>query len=314
MSKETMIRTISGKRTFKQSLKLAFKQRYLYLLLLPTLVSVFVFSYCCMPGVLMAFQDYSIYKGLWGSEWVGFDNIAAIFRQSKFTGAIWNTFYTSVMCIITGFPAPIILALMLHELRNKAFKRVVQTISYLPHFLSWISVVGLVYMIFSTEGIINNVMSWFGAKEPFRFLASQTVFQWFVILIPLWKGLGWSTIIHLANLTSINPELYEAAEVDGANYMQKLRHITIPHMLPTCMILLIFQMGSLFSSNFELVYGLKNPYINFDVISTVVYETGIQAGNYHMSTAIGFVQGLVALLLVLGTNWLSKKVSGTGIW
>ena len=135
-----------------------------------------------------------------------------------------------------------------------------------------------------------------------------------MVLIPVWKGVGWGTIVHLANLTSISPELYEAAEVDGAKHLQKLWYITIPHMLPTCVILFIFQIAGLFGSNFELVYGLQNPYIDFEVISTIVYQTGIKSGNYSMSTAIGFMEGLVSLTLVMGTNWLSKKVSGSGIW
>lgn len=300
--------------TFKETLRRMYKDRALYLLLLPAILVTLIFAYGPMPGLIMAFEDFSIYKGIFGSDWVGLDNIRSIFRQSKFLGAIWNTLYSNLLCLITGFPAPIILALMIHEIKNKKFKKFVQTASYLPHFLSWISVVGIVQLMFGRDGLINDFRMWLGAAERISYLGIQDLFIWFIVFVPFWKGLGWSTIIHLANLTSINPELYEAAEVDGANYFHKLRYITIPHMLPTCMILLIFNMGSLFGSNFELVYGLQNPYIDFEVISTIVYQTGLQNGNYSMSTAIGFVNGLVALVLVLGTNWLSKKISGTGIW
>ena len=302
------------KRTFSAKMHRIYKDRALYLLLLPAVVLTLVFAYGPMPGLIMAFQKFSIYKGFLGSEWVGLENIKKIFMQSNFLDAIWNTFYSNLLSLVINFPAPIILALMLHELRSKPFKRVVQTVSYLPHFLSWISVVGIIQLMFARDGMINDLRVWLGAEDRIGFLGIQKYFVWFVVLVPLWKNLGWNTIIHLANLTSINPELYEAAEVDGAKYFQKLWYITIPHMLPTCMILLIFQMGSLFGSNFELVYGLQNPYIDFEVISTIVYQTGLQNGNYSMSTAIGFVNGVVALILVLGANWLSKKVSGSGIW
>ena len=302
------------KKDLKYALKKIYKDRQLYLLLLPALLVTFVFAYCPMPGLIMAFQDFSIYDGLWGSEWVGFDNIRSIFAQSKFTGAIWNTLRLSVLNIIISFPAPIILALLMNELKDGLFKRFVQTASYLPHFLSWISVVGIVQLLFSREGLINDIGLLLGMEERVAFLGQQQYFIWFVLGTSLWKEVGWGTIIHLANLSSINPELYEAAEVDGAKHLQKLWYITLPHMIPTVMILLIFRMGSLFGSNFELIYGLQNPYIDFEVISTIVYQTGIQNGNYSMSTAIGFVEGLVALLLVLGSNWISKKVSGSGIW
>ena len=262
----------------------------------------------------MAFEDFKIYDGIFGSKWVGLENIKSIFRQTRFLQAVWNTFYSNVLCILTGFPAPIILALLLNELKNKIFKKFVQTASYLPHFLSWISVVGIVQLLFGKSGLINDLRVWLGANERLAFLGIQDNFIWFVVFVPFWKGLGWATIIHLANLTSIDQTLYEAAEIDGASRLQQLRYITLPHMLPTCMILLIFQMGTLFGSNFELVYGLQNPYVDFEVISTLIYQTGVQNGNYSVSTAIGFVQGIVALILVLITNWTSKKASGTGIW
>ena len=145
------------------------------------------------------------------------------------------------------------------------------------------------------------------------YLAQQNLFIWFILGTTLWKEVGWGTVIHLANLSSISPDLYEAASIDGATRMQKIRYITLPHMVPTILILLIFKMGTLFGSNFELIYGLQNPYIDFEVISTIIYQTGIAGGNYSVSTALGFAQGLVALVLVLGTNWFSKKVSGAGI-
>ena len=302
------------KRTFRESLHKMYKDRHLYFLLLPALIVTFVFAYCPMPGLIMAFEDFSIYDGLLGSEWVGLENIRKIFTQSKFMTATLNTLSVSVLSLLITFPAPIILALLINELKNKMFKKVVQTASYLPHFLSWISVVGIVQLLFGRDGLVNDLRMYLGAEERVSYLAQQGLFIWFVLGTTLWKEVGWGTVIHLANLSSINPELYEAADVDGAKHLQKLWYITLPHMIPTIMILLIFQMGTLFGSNFELIYGLQNPYIDFEVISTIVYNTGIQNGNYSMSTAIGFMQGVVALLLVIISNWISKKVSGSGIW
>ena len=302
------------KRTFKESLHKIYKDRHLYFLLLPALLVTFFFAYCPMPGLVIAFKDFSIFKGIWGSEWVGFENIQKIFTQSKFTIAIWNTLKVSVLNILITFPAPIILALMINELKNEVFKRFVQTASYLPHFLSWISVVGLIQLMFSRDGLFNDFRMALGAEARISFLAEQNLFIWFILGTVLWKEVGWGTVIHLANLSSINPDLYEAAEIDGAKHLQKLWYITLPHMVPTVMILLIFKMGTLFTSNFDLIYGLQNPFIDFEVISTIVYRTGIQGGNYSVSTALGFMEGIVALLLVAVSNWISKKVSGSGLW
>ena len=293
--------------------KMIYKSRYLYLMLVPAAAILLFFSYGPMPGLVMAFQDFSIFRGFIHSEWVGLENFVKIFSQTKFLTSIWNTIMVSVLSLLITFPAPIILALLINEIKNKFFKRFVQTASYLPHFLSWISVVGLVQLLFSKDGLVNDFLVLLGAEERIMFLAEQNNFIWFVCGTTLWKEVGWGTIVHLANLTSINPELYEAADIDGAGYFSKLRYITIPHMLPTIVILLIFQLGKLFQSNFDLIYGLQNPFVDFEVISTIIYQTGIKSGDYSMSTAIGFVEGLIALALVLGANKLSKKISGSGL-
>ena len=296
-----------------EKLKKIYKDRHLYLMLVTAAAILLFFSYGPMPGLVMAFQDFSIFRGFLDSDWVGLENFIAIFTQSKFVTAILNTILVSVLSLFITFPAPIVLALLINEIKNKFFKRFVQTASYLPHFLSWISVVGLVQLMFSKDGLVNDLLVFLGAEERIMFLAQQENFIWFICGTTLWKEVGWGTIVHLANLTAINPQLYEAAEIDGAGYFSKLRYITIPHMLPTIVILLIFQLGKLFQSNFDLIYGLQNPFIDFEVISTIIYQTGIKSGNYSMSTAIGFVEGLIALALVLGANKLSQKISGSGL-
>lgn len=309
----TKLQSRAESKIKNEKLKRIYKNRYLYLMLLPAAAILLFFSYGPMPGLIMAFQDFSIFRGFLDSEWVGLENFLAIFSQTKFVTAILNTIMVSLLSLLITFPAPIILALLINEIKNKFFKRFVQTVSYLPHFLSWISVVGLVQLLFAKDGLVNDLLVFLGAEERIMFLAQQGSFIWFIVGTTLWKEVGWGTIVHLANLTSINPDLYEAAEIDGAGYFSKLRYITIPHMLPTVIILLIFQLGKLFQSNFDLIYGLQNPFIDFEVISTIIYQTGIKSGNYSMSTAIGFIEGLIALVLVLGANKLSKKVSGSGL-
>ena len=305
---------LQGEKSYKKSVRYRlWRDRYLYLMLLPALGITLFFSYLPMGGLVMAFQDFDIFKGFLGSEWVGLANFKRIFSQSKFLVAIWNTLSISFLNILICFPAPILLALLLNELRTGPFKKIIQTISYLPHFLSWISVVGFVHLLFGRDGYVNDVRMALGAAERITYLAEQDLFIWFIIGTMLWKETGWGTVIHLANLSSISPDLYEAASIDGATRLQKIRYITLPHMVPTVVILLIFKMGTIFGSNFELIYGLQNPYINFEVISTIVYQTGLQGGDYSMSTALGFAQGLVALVLVLASNWFSDKMTGNGI-
>jgi len=298
----------------KLVLKKLNRDKHQYIMLIPAFVVTLIFAYIPMGGLVMAFQDFDIFKGFLGSEWVGFDNFIQIFTQRKFLSAIGNTLLISFLSLLICFPAPIIMALLINELERERFKKTTQTISYLPHFMSWISVVGLVHVLLSKDGIINDLCVALGASERVTFLAEQELFLPILVISELWKETGWGTVIHLANLASINPELYEAATVDGASRWQKIRYITLPHMLPTVIILLIFKMGTLFASNFELIYGLQNPFIDFEVISTIIYQTGIQSGNYSMSTALGFAQGLIALLLVLLSNWLSKKFTGSSIF
>ena len=288
------------------------QDKYKYLMLIPAIVVTILFSYVPMGGLVMAFQNFSIFKGYWGSEWVGFKHFIYIFEKKDFLEAIWNTFLISILKLVICFPAPVILALLLNELKVGRFKKSVQTISYLPHFLSWIAICGFIHMFFGRDGFINDLREVMG-HDRITFLAEQENFIWFVIGAMLWKETGWGTVIHLSTLSSISPDLYEAATIDGATRMQQIRYITLPHMVPTISILLIFQMGTLFASNFDLIYGLQNPYIDFEVISTLIYNYGIKGGKYSLSTAFGLLEGVVALVLVLVSNKISKKISGNGI-
>ena len=263
----------------------------LYLFLAPAVIIVFIFSYLPMTGLVIAFQDFDVFKGLFGSEWIGFENIRKIFETPMFLRAIGNTLKLSVLTLLVGFPFPVIFALLLNEIKMSFFKRTFQTISYLPYFLSWIAVVGITYSMMSVYGVINDIMEMiYGTGyERIMFLSKQQLFVPMILILSVWKSFGWDSIIYLSAITSIDQQLYEAAEVDGANKWQQIIHVTLPGIIPTAVIVLIFNLGNLFKSNFELIYRLQNPFIDYDVISTVIYKSGIQNGDYSMSTAMGFV-------------------------
>ena len=216
-------------RKMNPTLKRIVRDKYLYLMLLPAVAVMLIFKYLPMGGLLMAFEDYSPFKGIFGSKWVGFANFVKIFTQPKFTTAIRNTLVVSLLDLVIGFPAPILLALLINELENKVFKRIVQTVSYLPHFLSWISVVGIVSILFGRDGIVNDIRIALGAQERIVFLAKQEWFIWFLLGTMVWKETGWGTVIHLANLSSISPDLYEAANIDGANRLQLEKWVREDH-------------------------------------------------------------------------------------
>lgn len=292
------------------------KDKFLYLLLAPAVLFVFVFAYMPLPGILVAFKDYDVFRGFWGSPWVGLKHIREVFELPMMTQAIGKTVLISALTLLVCFPTPIILALLLNELRLQLFKRIAQTLLYLPHFLSWISVIGIAYAFYSMYGPLNDLRLWLfgGDTERIMFLSNPDFFIPNVLMLSVWKETGWSTIIFLAAIASVDPQLYEAAYMDGAGRFKQVVHVTLPSILPTVMIMLIFQLGGLFQSNFELIYGLQNPFVNMEVISTVIYKQGIQQGAYALSTALGFVQGLIALVLTVGANFLSKKLTNSGIW
>ena len=286
---------------------------YRYLLMLPALSFVFFFSYLPLPGIAVAFMDYNVFKGF-RSPWVGLTHFTNLFRLPMFAEAILNTVLTSLLLIAFAFPVPIIFALLLNDLKGGFFKRFVQSASYLPHFLSWISVIGIVHVLYALHGPLNDLKVALFGGERIMLLAQQGFFLPNVVLLSIWQGFGWSSIIYLAALTSINPELYEAAAIDGANRWQRTYHISVPGIMPTAIILLILQFGGLFGANFELIYGLQNPFISFEVIPTVVFKHGIQQGNYSMATAIGFFQGIVAFVLIVLANKFAGLVSEVSIW
>lgn len=294
------------------------RYKFLYLLLLPALVYTLIFNYIPLGGIVMAFQDYDIIGGIFASPFVGFDNFIKVFSTPKMLHAIKNTLIYSTVGLFFGTPFPIILALLLNEIKSKSFKKVTQTISYLPHFLSWISVIGMISTIFATYGTYNDIMAAiFGSSyERVNILMDSKYFLPILFWSGIWKGIGWNSIIYLAAIAGIDQSMYEAASIDGCGRLKQAWYITIPTILPTIIILFIMSMGGLVSSNFEQVYGLQNLYTQeaTETINTLVFRLGIQNGQYSVSTAFGLAQSLVSFLLVFTSNAIIKRLSGTGIW
>lgn len=289
------------------------KNYSLYLFLIPGLVLTAVFSYAAMPGLLIGFMDYDYFLGF-KSPWVGFANIIEIFTTPDLNSAIVNTLILSLLNLVVVFPLPIIFSLLLNEIKNGFFKRFTQTVSYLPHFLSTISIIGLATSIFSEYGVINDIKLFINPdSQRTLYLTLQNLFVPNITMLTVWQTLGWSSIIYLSTIAGIDPTLYEAAVVDGAGKFKQCIYITLPSIMPTVVLLFILQIGNLFKSNFDLVYGLQNPYINFEVISTVIYKQGITNGKYDISTAFGFVEGFISLILIFTANFFSKKVNDISI-
>mgnify|MGYP000009404501 CR=1 FL=1 len=305
----------------KTSWKNAFKRDWqLYLMLLFPLAMVIIFNYASYPGLRMIFMDYKPAKGYSGSEWVGMKTILKVFKDADFHRALKSSIAFNLLDLVVGFPMPIILALMLNELRYPRFKKVTQTILYLPHFLSWVIVGSVAYTMFRpTTGLVNiALMNWGVISEGIPFLTEKWHWAVTYLLIGVWQGMGWGTILYLAAIAGISPDLYEAAEIDGANHFQRVWNITIPCILPTITTLLILDIGGLVGSGgaFEKVFLLYNPmtYEKADIISTYVYRMGIGSGNYSYATAVGLFEGLINLVLLTLANIVSKKTTESGLF
>jgi putative aldouronate transport system permease protein len=288
----------------------------LYALLAAPLGVLLLFCYVPMLGVLISFQDYSIFKGFFHSKWVGLAVFEEIFRNKSFWTALRNTLSLNALNLILGFPAPIILALLLNELRSRGFKKILQSTLYLPHFLSWAIIGSMALQLFGDHtGIVNISFERMGWKIV-PFLSEKWHWMFTYQAVWIWQSAGWGTIIYLASMTGINPELYEAAEVDGAGRWRKMWSITLPGIAPTMVVLLVLQIGRVVNIGFEQPYMLGNDLVRSfsEVISTYVYQVGIVSARFNVGTAVGLFQSAVGLLLLLGANAISKRKGGEGIW
>ena len=284
-----------------------------YLFTLPAVVLLILFSYMPMPGIAIAFKDFKMARGIWESDWIGFKQFQKVFTDPNFSRVLLNTVKISLLSLITSFPVTIIFTLMVNELMNLKFKKVVQTITYMPHFLSWVVVGTFVYQILSpTNGIVNAVLVGLGIFEkPLYFMVQQKMFIPIYLIVNLWKSTGYSIVIYLATISGIDTQLYDAVMIDGANRFQKILYVTLPAMMPTMCTMLILSIGSLISVGFDPIFNLYNDavYSTSDVISTFVYRKGLVDSQYAFSTAVGLFQNVVRLLLVLFATWFARKAN-----
>ena len=298
VSKKGFFRTLAG-------------QWQLMLMSVPMLLYVLLFNYAPMWGWITAFQDYKPKKGIAGSEWVGLKNFQWLFSRADFINSIRNTLAMSVINLVFGTVSAILLAILLNEVRNRGFKRTVQTITYLPHFLSMVIVVGMAQNIFASNGAVNDLLlSLHLVKEPIFFLGEGRLFWWLVGVINVWKEVGWGTIIYISAMTSIDPSLYEAAAIDGAGRFQRILNVTLPGIRSTFIILLIMNIGHLMEAGFEIQYLLRSsPVMDFsDTIDIFVLQYGISKQQYGVATAAGMFKSIVAIILLVSANTIAKKL------
>ncbi|GHU83510.1 protein LplB [Clostridia bacterium] len=292
-----------------------FRYRWLYALLIPGLIWLVLFCYLPMFGLVIAFQDYKLFGGVWKSPLIGFDNFAYLFRSNMFLSALGNTFIISAYKLLFGFPVPILFALMMNELRSRKLKRTVQTVLYLPHFLSWVIMFGLIFNFLSEFGPLNKLIGMLGG-QPIYFLSDTRYFRGVVVVSDIWKEVGWSAIIYLAALAGISPDLYEAATIDGASRFKCLLHISLPGILPTITIMLLLRVGAIMNVGFDQIFNLYNPAVLSvgDIIDTYVYRIGLLQTKFGYSAAAGMFKSVVALALVLITNFFVKKTEQGGLF
>lgn len=292
------------------------RHKALYLMALPGIAYFLVFKYVPMAGLVIAFQDYSPFRGIWNSPWVGFEHFIRFFTEDTFLMLLTNTVVVSMLLLVFSFPVPIILALMLNEVRTRMFQRSVQTVIYLPHFMSWVIVVSLFYVLLTTDGgSINNLLASWGMEE-IPFLTDPAWLRPLYTVQEIWKTAGWGTIIYLAAMTAVDLQLYEAAEIDGAGRWRQTWHITLPAIRPTIVVMFILSIGDFLELGFEHMFLLLNS-LNREVgeiFDTYVYTAGIQNGQLSYATAVGLFKGLVGLLLVVAANNLAKKVGEEGVY
>ena len=301
------------KKSFWQNM---IRYRVMIFMSLPAIVLVFIFNYIPMYGVIIAFKDYSISKGTWGSPWVGLEHFRDFFDNPFAVRTIKNSFVLGILAFVISFPAPIILALLINEVHHEKFKRITQTISYLPHFISTVIIIGILKRLSSIHGgLFNEIVQWFG-MEPIIFFEEPGWFRPLYIGSGIWQGIGWGTIIYLAAIAGCSPTLYEAAIIDGANRLQRVLHITIPTILPTVSILLILSIGGVMGSDFEKIILMYSPstYSTADVIATYTYRSGIVEARYSFSAAVGLFNTAVGFVLVYSANRISRKISGNSLW
>ncbi len=296
-------------------IKTFLRDRYLYLIMALPLAYFVVFHYIPMYGIVLAFKKFDISLGIMDSPWVGFQYFEEFFNNPYSWKLIWNTVALRLWHLSLGFPAPIVLALLLNEIRQERFKRLVQTSSYLPHFISLVVVCGMLVTFLASDGPINSIIQFFGGQS-IQWLQRPEWFRPIYIFSGIWQDAGWTSVIYLAALTAINPDLYEAAVIDGANRFQRLLYVTIPGIAPTVMVMFLLRVGQLLTMDFQRVLLLYTPstYETADILGTYIYRRGIVSADFSFATAVGLFQSLVGLVFLLSANTIAKKLGQTSLW
>ncbi len=287
----------------------------LYVFLIPALLSLIIFSYAPMYGIILAFKDYNPLDGIWGSEWVGLEHFIRFFNSPYFVQLLKNTLIISIYGLIVGFPIPILLALGLNYVRNLKFKKTVQTVTYAPYFISTVVLVGILNIVFSDKGFINQFITMTG-HESILFMGIEKYWRHIYVWSGVWQSMGWSAIIYIAALAGVSPELHEAAIIDGASKLQRIRYIDLPAIMPTIVITLILNSGAIMSVGFEKAFLMQNP-LNTgvsEIISTYIYKVGLISSEYGYSTAVGLFNSVVNCILLLTVNQVAKKMGQSSIW
>ncbi|WP_258171140.1 sugar ABC transporter permease [Paenibacillus sp. R14(2021)] len=289
--------------------------KHYWMMLIPGLFLLFVFNTYPLFGSIIAFQNYNPFKGMLHSKWVGLENFEFMFRLPDSRQILWNTVYIACLKIIAGIVFSLTFAILLNELRLRFFKRSIQTLVYIPHFLSWVILSGILIDLFSLEGMANKVVQWFGF-QPIQFLGSNRLFPFLLVGSDVWKEFGFGAIVYLAALAGINPGLYEAAAIDGANRFQRIRYITLPGIVPTIVLLVTLSLGNILNAGFDQIFNMYNPvvYESSDIIDTYVYRAGLVSQQYSLATAVGLMKSLISFFLIVISNMLAKKFANYRIF
>lgn len=313
---EALPASVAAKPTRGRFSKSFFKNWRLYVMLAPVIVYFLVFHYWPMYGVQLAFKDFIVTQGVFGSPWAGFKHFQRFFDSYYFGRLLTNTLGIGMYELAVGFPVPIILALMINEVSNRFFKRFVQTVTYMPHFLSTVVLVGMIAIFLAPDtGIVNLAIKWFGG-EPIQFLTEPGWFKTIFVMSGVWQQMGWSSIIYLAALSGIDPQLHEAARVDGASRLHRVWHINLPGIMPTIVILLILKAGSILGVGFEKAFLMQNS-LNMDssdVISTFVYRSGLLEAQYSFATAVDLFNAVINLIMLVTVNFIARRAGGSSLW
>lgn len=292
------------------------KYKGLLLMLIPGIVWFLIFKYYPMYGVTIAFKDYKLLKGIMGSPWTGFDHFIRLFNSSQFESVFWNTLIIGFYRLIFSFPAPVIFAVLLNEIRHERFKKTIQSITYLPHFISWVVIAGILQTVLSpVDGVVNYVFQLFGLG-PYKFLMMPELFRGIVIGSGIWKDMGWGSIVYLAAITGIDPQIYEAATMDGVTRLKKIWYITIPSIFPVIVTMFLMKVGNIMEGGRDQILNLYNPivYSVGDILDTYSYRVGLLDFDYSYSTAISLFQNVVGLVFLYITNFITKRFSDQGLW